>query len=299
MRRVDSGFTVPRPVQFLGVLALAMTMVVSVVWADEVELVWKKPAGKEAFDLGKAEYEAGHFKEAHEAFKDAKRHAKDKATKAELGRWERGAVGGKELAELKKHVDAGRASDAYTIAEKNYRLYEATPVGPAYKQFLEDLEKKLFTVIEDFERKTARYSEKYGKTFVEDADVVKQGKRCLRWEVNKKNYELKVKDLPKDLDAYAKGAVVFWLKFEGGSGPYQLAFDVPGKGTAATTGARVDNAFIMQMKAHSGGWKKIEVPLKSFTQQGSVEWSRVRDFRIQFLGGRKFTCHVDSIKLRK
>lgn len=276
----------------LGGLALA---------SDEVEMIWKKPAGAELFESGKAAFEAEKYEEAHDAFKDAKRHAKNKATKTELARWTLGAIGGNEIAELKKRAESGRGSAAYDLAQKNFKRYEQSPIGPAYREFIKTLEKELFQMLEDFDRKSARYSEKYGKTFIDDPAIVKQGKMCLKWQVDKKNIELKVKSLPKDIDSYAKsGSLILWLHLEGGAGAYSLIFPVPGKGSAARTGATVDNAFIMPgMKPHKGGWKRIEVPLSKFTAQGDVSWDRVTDFRIQFLGGRRFECYVDSIMLKK
>ena len=84
-----------------------------------------------------------------------------------------------------------------------------------------------------------------------------------------------------------------------GGSAYQMVFVVPGtsdEGLSKVT--TVQNAYIAQMKSHRG-LKRIEVPLKNFKGQGIVEWSRVKDFRIQFLGGKKFTAYVDFIALQK
>ena len=78
-----------------------------------------------------------------------------------------------------------------------------------------------------------------------------------------------------------------------------MVFVVPGtsdEGLSKVT--TVQNAYIAQMKSHRG-LKRIEVPLKNFKGQGNVEWARVKDFRIQFLGGKKFTAYVDFIALQK
>ena len=267
--------------------------------ADEVELVFRKPAGQEKFDEAMELYNAENFKDAYKAFKDSRKHAKDRPTKTKLAQWMQASKGGLELAGLKKRVEEGRAAAAHTHAEKIFPEFVHTPIETAFREFIAKLEKDLYTVLESFDKTSNRYSEKYGKTFVNDEKMVRQGEQCLKWDVNRQNFELKVKRIPKDLEGYEDtGALVFWLNFDKGSAPYDLIFAVPGKGSSERTGERVDNAYIKQMKPHKG-WKKIVVPLKQFIGQGDVEWARVRDFRIQFRGGKKFTCHVDAIMLRK
>ena len=284
---------------FALVAFLASALLVPAIAADEVELVFRKPEGQEKFDEGRKAFDAEEFKDAYTAFKAARKQAKDRPTKVAVDKWIQGSVGGNELVELRKRADGGRAAAAHTLAEKNYPKFIHTPIADKYREFIVKLEKDLFTMLENFDVASSRYSEKYGKSFIDDTDLVRQGKRCLKWDVNRQNFELKVKKMPRDLESFSEsGALVFWLHFDKGSAPYNLIFAVPGKGTAERTGERVDNAYIKQMKPHKG-WKKIEVPLKQFLGQGDVEWSRVRDFRIQFQGGRKFTCHVDAIMLRK
>lgn len=265
---------------------------------EKVELAWKKPEGATLFEEGKAHFEAKAYKDAISSFEDARKQAKDRPTKHEVDRWIDGTKGANELEALRKQVEAGRKAAAYAHAEKNLSKYDDTPIGEEYKSFVEMLEKELFFVLEDFDRESNRYSEKYGKTFIDDPEMVKQGKKSLRWEVDKDNFELKVKNLPGDMAAYENGAVIFWLHFEKNGGPFQLVFNVPGK-SSSDRGTRIDNAFIKTgMQSHKG-WKRIEVPLKQFNAQGDVSWDRVRDFRIQFLGGRRFTCTMDQISLRK
>lgn len=267
------------------------------VGADEPTLTFKKPEGQTSFDQGKAQFAEKKYAEAFESFRDARKHASDRVTKEEVDRWAEGARGGNELVELRKNVEAGNTAAAYAHAEESLPKFVNTPIGEEYGKFVEELEKQIFTVLENFDVASNRYNEKFGKTFVDDPAMVKQGKRSLRWEVDRENFELKVKGLPDPMAPYLGGAVIFWLHFEQRGAPYRAIFTVPGKSTSAS-GDEYNNIFYKDLQPHVG-WKKIEVPLKQFTAQGEVDWSRVRDFRLYFTGGKKFTCHVDCISLRK
>ncbi len=283
-----------------AVLAIGLIITVSHLGgapADEVTLSFKSPEGQTHFDQGKGFFEEKKFKEAYDAMKSARKHATDRVTKMEVERWMVGSEGGNELVELEKLDLQGESAAAHKHAEENLRKYLNTPIGEQYGKFVAELERRLFAVMEDFDTASGRYSEKFGKTFIEDPEFVRQGKRALRWEVDRENFELKVKEIPKDLKSYENGAVTFWLHFDKRSAPYQVVFYVPGK-ASGLRGESIDNAFIKQMKGHTG-WKRIEIPLKQFIVQGDASWERVRDFRIQFQGGQKLTCHVDYIAMRK
>ncbi|MGA1489717.1 MAG: hypothetical protein ACO4B4_00605 [Planctomycetota bacterium] len=292
-----------RPFLLLGLLAapLAAGLLLppSTVLAQdgETDLSWRKDEGQALFDRGRSEFESGDFEAAYNTFREAKKLAKGTRTKGACDRWAYGAQGGHELSELKKRIADGKEAAVYSLANKNLPLYLETPIGDEYRKFVEELEKRLYVVLEDFEIVSPRYSEKFGKKFIDDPAKVKQGKRCLEWAVDNKGYSLKVSRLPGNFDQYAGGAITFWLCFEKGSGPYDLVFNVPGA-DRSNSGEKIDKAFIKQMKAHRG-WKKITVPLKDFQAQGGAEWGLVQDFRIQFSGRQKFTCWIDSIMILK
>lgn len=264
---------------------------------DSPELTWKKTAGAEAFAEAKTAYEAGDYKTAYGKFKDARKQAKNRDTRAHVDVWLAATEGANELAALKRQAEAGKEKAAYRIAEKNYSKFAATPIGAEYKLFITELQKKLFHVLEDFERVSRRYSEKYGKKFIDDAGLVQEGKRALKWDVASGKTELKIKGLPANLSGFK--SIAFYLDMPTGGAPFQLVFVVPGKSIAGVTQAQlVKNAYIMQMKSHKG-LKRIEVPLRNFKGQGDVSWDRVQDFRIQFLGSKRFTAYVDFVALLK
>ncbi len=288
---------------FLAVMLLGGLLVTGIALSpsaiasdDETTLAFRKD-GQEIFDQALAAFEARNFKEAYDGFKSARKQAKDRQTKIEVDRWILGTKGANELNALQKQADLGKQVAAHRMASNNLKKYQGTPIEEEYLKFVEELERELFTMLESFDNVSKRYTEKYGKTFIDAPEMVKQGRRSLQWDVDRKNYELKVKSLPSSMGVYSKGALIFWMHFAKGGSNYKLIFKAPGK-SSSNSGDAFDNAFYVDMKKHSG-WKRVEVPLKSFTKQGEVEWSSVRDFRIQFVGGRKFTCHIDAIMLRK
>ena len=264
---------------------------------DNPELDWKKPEGQAIFDEGKTFYDSKEYKNAIDKFKAARKIAKNRATRMHIDNWLLATEGSNELDSLRKQAKQGKESAAYRIGAKNYPRFAQSPIGKNYKNFLTELETKLFVVLDDFERVSKRYSEKYGKKFTDEAERVQQGKRALEWSVSSKANELKIKTLPRSLEGFK--SLVLYMDLPKGGSPYQLVFVVPGKseeGLAKVTS--VQNAYMAQMKAHRG-LKRIEIPLKNFKGQGDVEWSRVKDFRIQFLGGKKFTAYVDFVALQK
>lgn len=284
---------------FLGIILLGLLLVLpaSVSGQDAPQLSWKRAEGAEAFEAGKAAYDSGDFKTAYQKFKDARKQAKDRSTRSHVDLWLKGTEGANELNALKKQAADGKESAAYRLAEKNYSKFTGTPIGPEYKKFLTEMQRKLFQVLEDFERVSKRYSAKYGKTFVDEAERVQEGERALKWEVGPGQTELKVKGIPRNLVGYK--SIAFYLDMPKGGSAYQLVFVVPGSAEEGLTQVQVvKNAFISQMKSHKG-LKRIEVPLRNFKGQGGASWDRVQDFRIQFLGGKRFTAYVDFIALLK
>ena len=284
-------------VMLSGLLVTGIALSPSAVALDDDSSLAFRKDGQEIFDQALAAFEARSFKEAYDGFKSARKQAKDRSTKIEVDRWILGTKGANELTALQKQADLGKQVAAHRMASNNLKKYEGTPIEEEYSKFVEELERELFTMLESFDNVSKRYSEKYGKTFKDAPEMVKQGRRSLQWEVDRKNYELKVKSLPSSMGVYSKGALIFWMHFGKGGSNYKVIFKAPGK-SSSSSGDAFDNAFYVDLKKHNG-WKRGEVPLKSFTKQGEVDWSSVRDLRIQFVGGRKFTCHVDAIMLRK
>ncbi|MEC9476369.1 MAG: hypothetical protein VX764_04950 [Planctomycetota bacterium] len=282
-----------------GILLLLVVLLLSaaVTAQDSPELSWKKSEGAESFEAAKAAYEASDFKTAYAKFKEARKQAKNRSTRSHVDLWLGATEGANELQALKKQASGGKESAAYRIAEKNYPRFASTPIGAEYKKFVNELQRKLFQVLEDFERVSKRYSSKYGKSFIDEDGRVQEGERALKWDVAPGQTELKVKGIPRNLTGYK--SIAFYLDMPKGGSAYQLVFVVPGSAEEGVAQVQVvKNAYIMQMKSHKG-LKRIEIPLKNFKGQGAASWDRVQDFRIQFLGGKRFTAYVDFIALLK
>ena len=281
----------------LGLLTLVGLGSTDLLAQDAPDLAWKKPEGATLYQEARSAFDEKKYADAVKKFKDARKQAKNRATRMHIDNWLLATEGANELNALIQQAKAGKESAAYRIGAKNYPRFAQSPIGPEYKKFLTEMESKLFVVLDDFERVSRRYSEKFGKKFIDDAEKVQQGKRALEWKVSSQASELKIKTLPKNMDSFK--SLVMYLDMPKGGAAYQLVFVVPGtsdEGLSKVT--TVQNAYIAQMKSHRG-LKRIEVPLKNFKGQGKVEWSRVKDFRIQFLGGKKFTAYVDFVALQK
>lgn len=265
---------------------------------DLASLEWKKPEAAEEFTKAKRAFEEGDFKEAFDLFKGLRKQAKNAETKKVVDAYQLGSEGGYRLAGYQKLATDGDRLKAYQEAEKANADYRDTPIGPNYVKFLEQLGAELFTVIEDFESKGNRYSENKGKSFIDDPKFVREGRRSLKWETQGENSVLKVRgdQFPDDLSGYR--ALSVWILFEGRGLPYELVFVAKGTAQQPISGDTVKNGFFKSMAAHSG-WKRIEIPLAEFAQQGSADWTRIEDFRIQFAKGLKVVLYVDGISLIK
>ncbi|MBA4684431.1 MAG: hypothetical protein H2076_05510 [Planctomycetes bacterium] len=300
--RVNFPELSPRPRHHWSLLVLCLSLLMggggTELFAEQdPDLAWKKPVGAQLFEEARTAYDAKEYAEAVKKFKDARKQAKNRATRMHIDNWLLATEGANELNALIQQAKGGKESAAYRIGAKNYPRFAQSPIGPEYKKFLTEMETKLFVVLDDFERVSRRYSEKFGKKFIDDEKLVQQGKRALEWKVSAQASELKIKSLPKNLESFK--SLVMYLDMPKGGAAYQMVFVVPGtsdEGLSKVT--TIQNAYIAQMKSHRG-LKRIEVPLKNFKGQGNVEWARVKDFRIQFLGGKKFTAYVDFIALQK
>ena len=58
------------------------------------------------------------------------------------------------------------------------------------------------------------------------------------------------------------------------------------------------NAYFKTMSAHKG-WKRVEVAFTDFGTQGKADWSKIKDFRIEFNGAPNLTMYIDEISLVK
>ncbi|MFN0057035.1 MAG: hypothetical protein ACKVX7_01135 [Planctomycetota bacterium] len=264
--------------------------------APPLELHWSKPEGQQLFADGQQLFGAGNYEEAAKKFQDAVKFAKDSGTKGTVRSWQKGAAGGVRLTLLRKSLAGGEEKKALLDrAAKEFEEIRATPIEEKFMEFVLELERELYLVIESFEVESGRYGEKSGKSFCSDPGLARRGKRCIKWEPTGNEPELKVKELPKDLEQYR--ALSYWMYFERGSASYAVVFKAPGKSKGGT-GAAGDNVLVSQRKPHEG-WQRIEIPFKEFLKFGEVKWSEVEDLRIKFTGSRPMTIYVDDIALVK
>lgn len=266
---------------------------------DPAELEWRKPEGGDLFTQAQKAFDEESYKESYDLFKKLKKLAKNKKAKITVALYRKGAEGGYKLAGFKERIEKSPKHKIYLEAEKAFSSdYRDTPVAAAYEEFLKKLAGELFNRIENFESKGKRYSEKFGKTFIEEPKLVKEGRRSLRWETKGKHNVLKIKgkQVPDRLTGFR--AVSFWMYFDGRGAPFEAMFICKGDSKRTVSQETLKNGYFKALKAHKG-WKRIEIPLKEFAQQGKADWGKVEDFRIQFNEGAKVTVYLDDISLIK
>ena len=259
---------------------------------------WKKAEGAEKFREAHAAFEAGKYKNAQKLFKKAQGQAKDKASKGTVRLWMKASRGGVELTRLQRLGNSsGKGQEALVQAERAAKEYGKTPIGSQYDKLISEMRERLFFTLENFERKTGRFSKKRGKTFIDDEKMIKEGKRAIRWEINSNPAELKIKDLPDNLGEFA--AIWFWIHFpEKGGRPYEVTFLGKGKTEKERISGKrkTNNGYRLSQTPHRG-WKLVKLPLKRFSAFGSISWKSVKDFRIRFSGAKGLVVHVDDIVL--
>ncbi len=115
---------------------------------QDPDLAWKKPVGAQLFEEARTAYDAKEYAEAVKKFKDARKQAKNRATRMHIDNWMLATEGANELNALIQQAKGGKESAAYRIGAKNYPRFAQSPIGPEYKKFLTEMETKLFVVLE-------------------------------------------------------------------------------------------------------------------------------------------------------
>lgn len=254
--------------------------------------------GKARYEEGKKLYEEKKYREAHDAFKAARKSATGRTTKRVISQWSAACEGALLLQKnFLPQYDAGQYKKTWAQIEQRYGMYEGTPIQKEYDDLRTKLRDKLFHVLDDFDRPSGRFTKKHGKEFISDPEFVKQGARALKWETVDKPSELKIKKVPRNMAGYE--AISYWIYFPKGKMDYTLNFMGAGK-SATDTGQLTANGFQMNMKPpKKKGWSRVEVPLKKFSQFGKVEWENIKDFRIRFKANKRITCYLDDVSLVK
>ncbi|MEM7263776.1 MAG: hypothetical protein AAF488_17440 [Planctomycetota bacterium] len=259
--------------------------------APAEELEWKKDEGKELFEEGLKALEANELKEAEGKFKDAAKLAKGKKSSRIVKAYRQGT---RVLRTYDAQLAAGRKRQALKVIEDALPEFTGHGLEPRLQEIRTTLSREVYHVLEDFERESNRFSEKFGKTWEKDPKFVRQGEQAMKWVTTGQDAELKVKNTPRNLTRY--DSVAFWIYFPRKGPGFDLIFKGKGKSKTAVTGTAISNAFFYSQSGFKG-WRRIEIPFKRFKEQGEVSWSSIEDFRIQFKGKRTITLYVDDIVL--
>ena len=276
--------------------------------AAEVELVFKTPAGKKAFDDAKTAFGAKKYSDVKSLLSKANRDAKDKATKAEIKRWAAGLRGLQDLLLLEKKLPS-RAGFVYENAQRKYLVNIANPSGELFRKLLDDLEKperRLVELMEGFDRH-GPYSAKFGKTFINKSTApqfVIAGQRSLKWECKDRGcIALKISNVPTNWSEFAYiGMWVYGVK--GRTSDMQVfAMNARKKGAGRAARGRFDG---YQGKINPvTGWQFITLPLPtgdkkakgSLRRVGSGNLTSMASLQLQLPTVKRFTIYLDHIVL--
>jgi len=178
-----------------------------------------------------------------------------------------------------------------------------TPIHDEFKQFVDDLAERTFHVIENFNRPTLSYSEKFGKKHTKDPKVVKFGAGCLHWAQTKnfQGFQLKLKGVPENLEAYA--GIIFWMKVKRPTKMY-VAVETRGEGKesfdALTGKKRVQQpAYRKEFTTpRSKKWEQVYLPFSSFEVFAEPEWKQATKLYVAVTQPKsKFDLYIDEIVL--
>lgn len=275
---------------------------------------FKKASSKTDFEKAKSQYEMEKFKEAEAIFKRVKADAKTKEDKDLVEVWVQAAGGAQLLARIKLQVSQSKVQQAYEEAQAFLRKYKGTPVEAGFQKLLEELASQLFVPLENFDAKSAEYTEKYGKFFIDDPKLSLDGTQCLRWTntADRKLGQLKLKRVPVDWREFE--AIELWVNMTQPP-PSLEAMIMMGEQAAPTKGRRPATK---KKKADSGeassdfylasiplsaqkGWQRVRLKIGEFKPNGQATGTlaSVLDFRIQIDGGNQFDFLIDKIALMK
>lgn len=274
---------------------------------------FKKESSKASFEKGKALFEKGDYKKAARQFKSALRGTESKADREIVSRWEKGAKAAPQVAVARRFMDQKQLHTAYGHLMKVYSRVIGTPALQIWQKTNDELEKKLFVRLENFDHKRSYFSKKYGKTFERRPELLLNGKgMCLRWQntPDLKPGMLKLPVVPSNWDEFH--AVQFWVRTprpvpidvvvttaeapRTGKGPRPPSLPVPPGGRKR----KIVHSFMAPrvLKALAG-WQLYQVRLVELKPSGNPSYSVVKDFRLQIHGGRKYDFLIDDIRLMR
>jgi hypothetical protein len=261
---------------------------------------FKTDAAKAAFDEGKSLFAAGDYKKAAQAFAQARKGAKAKEDRDLVDLWVASTKSAPAVDKLKLLAEHKKLLDAYDQGALLAEKHKGTPAGGVFQAFLAGIEPRVFSLLEGFDIQSSKYSEKYGKIFVDDPAIVLHGRSCLEWKSTEDRdvAQLKVEGVPKSWAPFA--ALELWINVKAAP-PEPKAFIICGdkKEEAADALDLSHDAFSapIVLAGPPGRWQRVRLPLEKFKKHGNASFASVRDFRLQIPGGREFDIYVDRISL--
>jgi hypothetical protein len=260
---------------------------------------FKKETTKADFEKAKGLLAEGKARQAESIFKKAKNDAKSKEDKDLVDVWILSSTGLQVLEKLKAVARQGKLHVAYNEAQTQLAKYAKTSAAPAFKEFIAEIESKLYVVIQPFE---VPVKERWGQSSVDDPKLVFEGTRSLRWQntEDRKPVPLKIEGVPRDWREFE--AVEFHTKVSVSPGTPEaiLVCGLEGAAPKAAKKGEAQHSFKAVVKLPSGGeWQRVRIPMSDFIPSGNPSLANVLHFQMQCQGGRQFDLLLDKLVLVK
>jgi hypothetical protein len=269
--------------------------------ASEPQPEFKNDKAKAEFAAGKERFSEGKYKEAKKAFDEAARGAKSKEDRERVQLWSKGSFAAMALEKVRLLVKNNQLHQAYQQMASLEQVSAGTPAKELCDALRMEIEGKLFTVLETFDYRSPKYTEKFGKFFINDPKLVARGAGCLRWvRIDKNSTMLQIKGVPTDWRGYE--AIEFWLCITTPpvleaviltTGDPKAKLKVGSESIPPSFMTKVD------VPSRTGQWQLVRLKLSDFKVQGGGSLESVLDFRLQAPANRAFDLLIDDIRLMR
>ena len=255
---------------------------------------FKTPVAEEKFTAGHQLFEEGKYSEALKILKPLTGAAAGADDKTALQAWISGCEGGMHLEGYERTAQSGKLRQTFFLALDTVERYRNSPIGPRFETFVEELRPKVLEVLDSFDRPSARFSKKFGKSFVKDKAIVYRGANCLLWTSLKdgKTSQLKFSDnIPQKWTGYH--SLLFWVRAER---PAEIKVLV-----SSPTAAGKDRDPSVLERDYSpsvkSGWSRVELDLAQFKKHGNATLATVDALIFQIDSQSTYKIYFDEICL--
>jgi hypothetical protein len=256
---------------------------------------FRSEKGAEAFQKAKDLFDLEKYSEARDEMKRARELGKTPGDRALVEKWVGACEAGIHLEGYRRLAERGIVRKTFFAALESAEHAKGTAIAPRFAEFVEGLRSKALEVLDNFDNPSKRYSEAFGKRFIDNPAIVFRGSHCLEWTSAKsgKVSQLKLPSVPQKWTPYQ--SVVFWIRFERPVELKLLALS-PGAVAAGQDPNVMEGSFSPPGRP---GWVRAEVDLDKFKRHGNATFANVEAFLIQIDSKTTYKLYLDDVALVK